>query len=479
MATKTGAWFEVDTKGMRELHSGRESWQVIKELVSNAFDEESASECIVLLEPITDRTARLTVSDNGKGFARIEDAWTLMASTPKRTSATVRGRFNIGEKELLCTAKEARIYTSGYCIRFDDEGRHVNKSSQAKGTTIDAVLYLGNRQVEKAILGLERINPPANFLYKVNGTIIQTKTPYKVTTAKLKTVIWKDGVETSLTRETAVEIYKGEHWLYEMGIPVQEIECPYGVNILQKIPMPPNRDVVKDTYLQDVYTTVLNVMADEIENPSMTWIRTAIEDPNITPEATKEIILKRYGDKVVLWSNDPKANDEARQHGFEVVHGRTLSENERAAFLNPVVGGVQYSAEAFPTKIGNVAVLPLTNWTAPMKRTAEFTRYYHKLLLGYDIKVQFIASMESRSQASYGNGYVTFNKVHLGDAWFEKVTPDMVGLLIHEFAHNQHDTDGDHDSIWMAEVVRLAGLTAYLAADDLTFRIFLHNKEDK
>ena len=31
--------FEVSTNGMRELHSGREPWMLVKELIQNGWDE--------------------------------------------------------------------------------------------------------------------------------------------------------------------------------------------------------------------------------------------------------------------------------------------------------------------------------------------------------------------------------------------------------------------------------------------------------
>jgi hypothetical protein len=461
--TQTKAWFEVDHKGMRELHSGRESWQVIKELVSNSFDEESASECHVTLHSITDRRAKLTVRDNGKGFANIKDAWTLMAHTPKRAKPTVRGRFNIGEKELLCTARSATILTSGYKITFTENGRRIAKHN-TDGTTITAVLYLGSRQVETAITALERILPPKEITYTINGKVIPHKIPDKIIESLLETVIWKDGIESHPHRQTQVEIYYNDNWLYEMGIPVQPIECPYGVNVLQKIPMPPNRDVVKDTYLQDIYTTVLNLMSPEVQNPSDTWVHTAIEDKDIKPEAVKNIITKRYGDKVVLWSQDPRANDKARLAGYEVVHGRTLSGAERNALTD--LADVQYSSEAFPTNFKTSEVIPQEKWTEGMIHTVEYAKYLHRLLLGQDLTVDFISDMQISASASYGRGYLSLNKVHLGNDWFDKVTPNMTGLLLHEFAHNKGSSDSEHDSRWYAEFQRLAGLAVHYATVD-------------
>jgi hypothetical protein len=473
-------WFEVDHKGMRELHSGREAWQLIKELVSNSFDEVSATECHVTLTPHTDRTAELVVWDNGKGFADIKDAWTLMAHTPKRINPTVRGRFNIGEKELLCTAKEATITTSGHRIVFSDTGRRVYREYEdTHGTTIKAILYLGSRQIENAIIMLKRILPPKIGIYIINGEVVSCKIPDKTIEGTLETVAWEDGVEKHPKRKTDIEFFKvqdGNGWLYEMGIPVQEIECEYSVNVLQKIPMPPNRDVVKDKYLQDIYTLVLNTFSEEVTTPSASWVHTAMEDKEIAPKAVKDIIVNRYGtDKVVLWSKDPRANDEARLHGYEVIHGRTLSGAEREVIQE--YGGVQYSGNAFPSSFKEVANIPAGEWTAEMKHTVYYTRFLHRLLLGKDINVNFYSDKQTIETASYGSSIINFNIAHCGEALLDKVSPELTALLLHEFSHNvEGGADSVHGSRWYAEFQRLSGLAVHFAATNTEFQKWLHEE---
>jgi hypothetical protein len=129
--------FEVSTEGMRELQAGREPWQLAKELVSNSWDEQ-ATVCSVTLRSESAREAYLSVYDDGPGFGDISDAWTLMKHTDKRLNPGVRGRFNIGEKEILSIAKQARITTSGKIVFFPPTGgRSVRTSAKStKGTLI-------------------------------------------------------------------------------------------------------------------------------------------------------------------------------------------------------------------------------------------------------------------------------------------------------------------------------------------------------
>ena len=64
----------VSTAGTRELHSARPPWQLVKELVQNAWDEvPNATVCNVSVRPRGSRTV-VSVEDDGAGFRNIEDA---------------------------------------------------------------------------------------------------------------------------------------------------------------------------------------------------------------------------------------------------------------------------------------------------------------------------------------------------------------------------------------------------------------------
>ena len=92
--------FEVNVKGFAQLMAGRPKWHFVRELISNSLDEYSVSDITVELVKAP-RIAYVTVTDNGDGFANLSDAYTLFAYTPKRKDAKVRGRFNMGEKDLI------------------------------------------------------------------------------------------------------------------------------------------------------------------------------------------------------------------------------------------------------------------------------------------------------------------------------------------------------------------------------------------
>src|SRR5512136_1181513 len=104
-------WFEVDRKGLRALWAGKPLTFVVRELVQNAWDEPDVTRVDVTLALDTSRRqATITVEDDApEGFADLRHAFTLYADTRKRIDPTKRGRFNLGEKQVLAICSNASI----------------------------------------------------------------------------------------------------------------------------------------------------------------------------------------------------------------------------------------------------------------------------------------------------------------------------------------------------------------------------------
>lgn len=454
--------FEIDHAGMRELQEGREPWQLVKELVSNSWDE-AVTRCEVTIINLEPRKTKIVCYDDGAGFSKIDDAWILMRTTPKRLNPTVRGRFNIGEKEIISVAKEAKIRTSGKIILFPDGGgRQVRTDPKPlTGTSVECIMPWGNRQADSIVENLRKLLTPKGITYVVNGITVPYHKPYKTLTATLDTVLQERAGEPMrpTRRQTSLEIYQPngvKPTLYEMGIPVQEITCQFSVNILQKVPLPPNRDTVRDSYLQDVYKTVLEATIDEVADPSATWVRQAVEDPEISPEAVKKTMTKRYGDKVVLWSKDQYANEKATQSGYEVIHGRTLSEAERKAFADQ---GLQHSSDKFKAQAG---IAKPYDPTPEMLKVAEYAKMLHRELVGSTCSVTFVSQFAGAYGACYGSGTLTFNVAQLGKAWFDSIDPKVTALILHEISHTKGDW---HNDEWQRAFEAMAGSAVHLSLE--------------
>ena len=110
-------YFEIDVKGFKELQLGRPKWSFVRELISNAMDED-ITVCTVDIAKEGRKAATITVEDDGAGFDDLKDAYTLFAPTKKRIDPNVRGRFNLGEKELASIAKSMRIESTKGGVQF-------------------------------------------------------------------------------------------------------------------------------------------------------------------------------------------------------------------------------------------------------------------------------------------------------------------------------------------------------------------------
>jgi len=462
------ARFEVSTEGMRALQAGREPWQLAKELVSNAWDE-AITRCEVKLVSISPRKARLEVYDDGAGFTDIKDAWTLMGHTPKRGNPNVRGRFNIGEKEILSVADSAVIHTKDSKVIFPKTGgRLVRKADMIKGTKITCVLPWGNRQAEDVAKALKLLIVPKGITYVVNGDIVPSKQTYKeVSDIALDTVLQDAPGEPmrNSRRKTSIELYKTEKgMLYEMGIPIQSIGCKYLVNVMQKVPLPPNRDVVRDSYLQDIYRIVLEATKEEISEPSATWVRQAVEDKEVTPEAVKAVIKQRYGDKVVLRSSDTEANERAERAGYIVVHPRTLSPDERSTMQESA--GLVHSSDRFPSPYSSsgepIEEIPEDKWTDGMRHMAKYVSSVGKALINVNAKVCYYRYFRDEAAARWDGSGIRFNMAKLSKAWFDDIGEEQTGLIVHEMAHCQGN---GHNWEYQKSFERLAGKAIHLALE--------------
>ena len=462
--------FEVSTKGMAELQSGREPWQLAKELVSNAWDE-TTTRCTVNVVNLSPMTARITVTDNGSGFSDIEDAWTLMGHTNKRMNANSRGRFNVGEKELISIAVEATIRTAGKIIHFPKEGGRSVRTDRSpiKGTEVECIVRWGSRQVENCIEGLKDLLPPKGMEYIVNGETVRYTKPLKTIQGTLETIIQEslDEPMRNVRRSTDIEIYNGAlpgHKVYEMGIPIQDVECQFSINILQKVPMPPNRDVVRDKYLKELYAIVAEAMIDFVpdDRASDGWIRLAVESNKLPTTTIGAIKTKRFGEKAVLWSSDTEANETAEHKGFRVIPKNTLSPEEKTAYAEV---GVVSSKTEFGSKFSGCGSassneIPEGKWGADVTNVANYAKWLAQQVMGHSVTVTVYSEISDHAAARCNGRQLYFNKVGLSNAWFEHITEKTTSLLLHEFAHSMGD---GHDTSYNNNLSDISAKAVHLA----------------
>jgi len=443
--------FEVSTEGMKMLQDGRPLWQLVKELISNAWDEEITS-CDVSIKSVGKGTLLIEVEDDGKGFRDITDAYTIFAPTPKRGQASVRGRFNLGEKELLAIAKDGIVETVGHTVEFPSSGgKKVKRNVRINGTKVSVTLKGRLDSIEPTIEKIKTFIPPKGIRYVINGVLVRERSTIATTEAVLPTVLAeKDQVLRPTNRKTSIDIYNSfldSGHIYEMGIPIQSIAMPYDVDIQQKVPLPPNRDIVSDAYLRHVYAEVLKVVRKDIddEDAGSSWITMAVEDKRTDDDTVRDIMLKRLGNKTVIRDPfDAQANADALDGGWETINPKTLTPTERQRYKDAGLLTANQKFGRFKGGHGLSEPMKHSKVTPPMLEVARYTKWLSKQLLGFEVKVQFISDFRFKMAADYNKGSKTlrFGKIKLGSEWFDNSpTQKQTALIIHELAH-EHGGSG-------------------------------------
>jgi hypothetical protein len=256
--------------------------------------------------------------------------------------------------------------------------------------------------------------------------------------------------------------------LFELGIPVQRIECAFHVDVRQKIPIDSNRDAAKPSYLKHLYAEILNQTIAEVpeDKISQVWIRQAVEDSRTIPEVVKQVAQKRFGEKAVLWSSDHKANERALEADFEIVRLRELSPIERKRFVE--VGGLKHASDIFPSDPEEEAkrskeVKP----NQDMQQIADYAKRLAKALVNREIRVRFYSKFGDGVAATYDQvtGTLSFNVATLGYDWFKQgITADTTAIILHELGHeNQRDPDYAHGPAFRRNFETVAGKAVVLA----------------
>ena len=462
--------FQVNTLGMRQLHADRNPEELVKELIQNAFDEDVTT-CRVNVK-VSPEGVLVTAEDDGPGFADIEDSFTLMGDTHKRADPEKRGRFNLGDKELISVSVWARIETVGWTVTFPPEGgRELTENRRKKGTRVSAMMPWGQEEADRLAQRLPLIRPPEGLDYRVNGKRVDRRPTLEVRSAVLPTILQEAAGEPlrPTRRKTDIHILqpRGEKgWIMEMGIPIQEVDLSYDVDIQQKVPMPPNRDTVSESYLQSVYAEVLNAMHTrmEAEKFSENWVRVAVESNRMEAEAVQDTLLGRYGEKVVSWSSDTDANMKATDSGYEVIHPRTMSEPERKNLRE--LGGLRSSHELFGTPDPESDEIDVTGDTVK----EEFAAWVQELgfMAGKLVTPVFVRNEKTNMVAcctmSTSVPRMQFNLHHLDDDFFRDRGEQQLELVIHELGHSEMEGKMSHGPQWGEACARVgARLGAGLA----------------
>src|SRR5579864_2555063 len=103
-------WIELDREGYKKTLRRNGMTFCVFELVQNGWDTDATQVDVTLTAPDANGKSRLKCVDNSStGYKDLAQAHTLFGESEKKSDPTKRGRFNAGEKQVLCMMDEAVI----------------------------------------------------------------------------------------------------------------------------------------------------------------------------------------------------------------------------------------------------------------------------------------------------------------------------------------------------------------------------------
>jgi hypothetical protein len=452
MSRRNGSWFEVDRRGLAEIAKRRGMSFIITEPIQNAWDEATTRvEVEMTAVPGAPKVDLVVRDDSPDGFRDLADSYMMFRTSYKLANPEQRGRFNVGEKLLLAVADEARIESTTGSVIFGPNGRTSGRKKTAAGTVLTARLRMTREELAEAIAFSGLLIPPVTTV--VNGRTL----PARDALAESERYLWTedagpDGGFVSRYRAATVRIFPtfvGERpHLYEMGIPVDEVECAWHVEVGQKIPLSVDRSSVRWGYREDVQKIAAEMMAAQMtdQDARAGWASTALGSME-DEDAIRALVKKRFGLAVTYDPSAPESNKLAVDAGYALVHGGELPKEAWAKVR--MANALQPAGHLFPdgrvsTSPDGVPLVPPSEWTREMRLVAEYGGAFAEHTIGRRMNVGFYAPDSGPSfMALCGHGMIAFNlgAPDVRDAVEGLEQEALDAILIHECAH---DKVGDH-----------------------------------
>jgi len=436
-------WFEIDVDGFRDLYKNKPKTFIINELVQNAFDENT-KECSVWVEYFNNMIEVTVKDDSPEGFKNITHAYTLFADTYKRRDPTKRGRFNLGEKQVIAICNRAEVQTTKGTIVFDDRGRTKLDAKTKKGSIIR--INFNGSEKDKNILIKHACSllSPEGIRYVVNGKRIKSKAIFKSFEAKLLTDIFNGEILKVQLRDTYIHLIESsdQSYIYEMGIPIMKTDCLWHIDVQQKVQLNIDRDNILPSYVQDLYAEVVNNAYEHITEHSALWVRTAMKDTRIKKETVAHIMKERFTDKYCIANPlDSNAMEDAISHGFKPIYGGEMSGDEWDIVKD--LTNIQSATQLFGNN--DITQAEVIQPNKNQKITALYAKKIADRLLDIKVKVKFVTANGTSRVADYDreDKILRFNVGHpyLKQKFFDEPTGEKpTKLIIHELSHE----DGGH-----------------------------------
>ena len=494
---ESASMFEVDAAGYRAQMAEMKPVKTVYELIANANDEDSVKEFSLNIEWLPEANLRIGYQDDGAGFKKVSDVWTMYGHSERRSDPTKSGRFNLGEKEFLVLAKYAEIETfdrkEKRRRRFVFENNTRTEDDDIckldKGTRIVAMFDRWSKeQYAEICKDIKNIYVKPNKTCTINGQIVNNAKPHMTFTAELPTLIAAQAGQplSKVVREAEIDLYDKKTpdsvgYLFENGLPIQK-QSPrtkWHVNVNQKVPLAPTRVSVPSSYWHKVCGAVLNNTVDELdhEDSGRNWVA---EGMNYATKDTAKSWLKiKFPDKdpdnICLGGSDHQANEECLLAGGGVISQGTLDKEAREHLMS--LGVVERASEKYGEKGGDVSgryaeTEKIVKPNDAMIAYAIVCTKVAKDCIGVTPTIRFVKSNRPATAwynrdapREYGRvtQVLTFNVKHLGMTFFNSWNERNVQLLIHELAHHgghgKYEYEIEHFSKqFVDELERIGGI---------------------
>ncbi len=438
-------WFNVNQVGLRKNQNDKNKIFIIKELVSNAFDE-NISKCNVIIDWNPEGTFIKVEDDSAEGFKKLADAYTLFNESYKAGDTSKRGRFSYGTKSTLAMFKSAKIKSTKGTVLFKSDGTRTKTGTKTElGSIFEGVIKLKKIEFDELLDLSKTIIPPKNVEFVINNNLIKRSNTHSVFTETLPTVtVDEEGNFTPTSRLTEIELFKSldTNYICELGIPVVETDIPFTINVNQKVPLSKDRDNVKQAYLKKLKAFVLNETHADLSEDELqtTFAQEALEQKEANSDAVKSVIEAKFGEDAVVYDmSDPEANKKAFADDRQVISGSQLSKDAwvkireaREEYSNFALPSGQISKYARPEFTGGAEEV---NVDDKMQEVVDYAKFLHQQL-GFG-SLSVTVHDGSGALASYGRGNLQLFFNVLGRKWFDLDTnkQEILELLIHEFGH--------------------------------------------
>lgn len=466
--------FEIDDAGFKQQMKEIKPFRLCLDMVQNCVDEKSVTNFSFHIEKIGEHWM-VKIKDDGNGFMRISDTFTLFGDSYKRSSPELNGMFNAGEKQFIAPSIKAEVLTKDQKILFPSTGGRIETTlpNQHKGTEVTALFDWSDEEVQDIVHALHQVIVKERQNFTVNGEVVEKRKPIKTFKAKLDTLILNEkGQLVPRSRECKVELYEKKNtdaWIFSIGIPVCELkdEMQWDVNIKQRVPVPPTRDVIGKGYSDKLYRVIVEKSIDMIDEDTASDGFINIAMKTTSKKISSQILIKKYGtDQVMIESKtDSVANERAEKAGYHLVRSGELNQEIRDNLKEHEL--IDYAGQKFATSAFEFArtVEP----TEDMTKFAKICELVAQDVINKKIDVYFVTTSKTTEVAQYGSGNLIWNvRTCGGKKAFVGFSAYMIGVLVHELAHDKFGNNEGYAHFsheFFHEMERIAGLIGYNGID--------------